>query len=584
MKPILRLLRLMRPFAGQVALSVFLGAATITASIGLLGTSADLIARAALQPSIADLQVAIVGVRFFGIARGVFRYLERLVSHSVNFHLLAALRVSFYRALEPLAPARLQDYRSGDLLERAMGDVERLEDFYVRAVAPPVTAVVVTTGMGLFLGRFDAALGEILVGGLLLAGVGVPLLARALGVRPAREMSASRAQLSAGLVDSVQGLADVLSAGQGGQRLEALRSVHRRVEHAQLRQAWASGATAGLSQLISHLTLLAVLAAAIPLVSAGELAGTLLAVIALLVLSSFEAVNGLPAAAQNLERSLQAARRLFELTDAPPAVSDPPDPRPLTPSADLDIRGLSFAYPQAPDEALIDVDLRVQAGQRVALVGPSGSGKSTLIHLLLRFWDYRQGSIRLGGMELRDCAAADARRMLALVPQNAYVFTSTLRQNLLLADPQAGDDALRQALERVGLAEWARALPEGLDTWLGERGQQMSAGERQRLALARALLQNAPLLLLDEPTANLDAPGELRLLDTLLDTAGERGVIWITHRLVRMESMDEIIVLDAGRVVERGTHAQLLGQGGLYACLFALQNRLLADESTGELL
>lgn len=575
MKTFLRLLGFLKPFRGGVALSVLASVATIASSIGLLGTSAYLISYAALRPSIAFLQVAIVGVRFFGISRGVFRYLERLSTHSVNFQLLSRLRVWFYQALEPLAPARLLQYRSGDLLQRAVGDIDVLENFYVRVVAPPLSALLITAGAGLLLGSWNVRLGGVLVGGLLLGGIAVPLVSYRLSRDPGRQLVGLRSELSANYVETLQGMADLLAYGQEEANRQRMAHLEGRLSGAQMRLAWAGGAGNALGQLVANLTLLAVLVVAIPLVGGGQLDGILLAVVSLVVLASFEAVAPLPQAAQTLEASLKATRRLFELVDAEPAVAEPEAPRPAPDSATISIQKLSFRYSADLPAALQDVDLTLTPGRKVALVGPSGAGKSTLLALLMRFWDAPAGTILIDGQDIRSFRSREARRLFSLVSQSTYIFTATLRQNLLLACPDAREAGLERALAQAGLMDWVRQLPDGLDTWLGERGQQMSGGERQRLALARALLQNAPVLLLDEPTAHLDTISERRVIETLQDVLRKRTVLWATHSLSGMDWMDEIVVLEHGRVVERGTHPQLLSANGLYAHLYQIQHDAL---------
>ncbi len=578
MKTFTRLLGFLRPFRAGVALSVLASAATIASSIGLLGTSAYLISYAALRPSIAYLQVAIVGVRFFGLSRGVFRYLERLSSHSVNFRLLSRLRVWFYRALEPLAPARLAQYHSGDLLQRAVGDIDVLENFYVRVIAPPLAALLVTLGAAWLVGGWSLQLASVLVGGLILGGVGVPWVALRLGKAPGQQLVQARSELSVRYVESMQGLADLLAYGQEDAVRQRLAGLERNLAGAQMRLAWAGGAGNALSQLVANLTLFVGLLIAIPLVGAGKLDGILLAVVSLVILASFEAVAPLPQAAQMLEASLKSAGRLFELVDAEPAVPEPAAPFNAPPSANISIKNLTFRY--APDQppALRDIDLELLPGHKVALVGPSGAGKSTLLAILMRFWDAPAGTIFSAGQDLRSYRSADARRLFALVSQSTYLFTATLRENLKLARPEAEADELERALQQAGLGDWFARLPEGLDTWLGERGQQMSGGERQRLALARALLQPAPVVLLDEPTAHLDPLTESAVSATLHAVLDGRTVLWATHSLKGMDWLDEIIVLDRGRIVERGRHPQLMKANGLYARLWRIQNETLPPD------
>ncbi len=561
----LRLVGFLRPLAGWVAVSVLLAAGTVASNIGLLGTSAYLIAQAALHPSVAALQVAIVGVRFFGIARSLLRYLERLASHSANFRLLAGLRAWVYQRLEPLAPAGLMGSRRGDLLDRLVADIEGLEDFYVRAVAPPFTALLVTLGMGLFLGVSFPGLGAVLAGGLAFSGLGVPWLAGRLGRRPGAQWVAARAQLATELVDGIQGMPDLLAFGRDADYLSGLQASGGGAARAQLRLAARGGLANALNGLITHLTLWVMLVAAIPLVRDGGMEGVTLAVVALVTLASFEATLPLGPAAQRLEAALQSAERLFAAADLPLPVTPPVAPAPAPASADLRIVGLTFGY--APDlpPALADFALDLPVGRRVGLVGPSGAGKSTLVNLLMRFWEYEHGSIRLDGRELREYAFDDVRSQISVVGQNPTLFNGTLRANLLLARPAASQTELEQALAQVQLADWAARLPRGLDTWVGERGVQISGGERQRLAVARGLLRAAPIWLLDEPTAHLDPANRRAVTALLLEMTRGRSVIWITHELSELAEMDEVIVLKDGTVVERGAPRDLTAQGGWYA-------------------
>jgi ATP-binding cassette subfamily C protein CydCD len=573
-----RLLQQAAPFAPWMALAILLGFATVGSSIGLLTTSAYLIARAALHPSIADLQVAIVGVRFFGIARGLFRYLERYVSHHTTFRLLARLRAWFYEALEPLAPARLLQFRSGDLLARIVADVETLENVFLRVIAPPAVALLVALLAGFLLGRFDPRLAGVLLSFLLLAGVGLPLLTRALGGGAGRRLVQVRAELNSTLLDGIQGMADLLAFDQVGRHLERLRSLGGELGSLQGQMAHIGGLHGALAGLLMNLATLGVLAVAIPLVSSADLDGVYLPLLALAVIASFEAVLPLPQAFQYLENSLEAARRLFDIVDAEPAVSEPLAPAPAPSSYSLRVENLRFAYDPGEPPSLDGVSFELPHGGQTAVVGPSGAGKSTLLHLLLRFWDYESGRILLGGRDLRAYRQEDVHRLVAVVSQRTHLFNATVRDNLLLARPDATTAEMIHAARQADIHDFIQSLPQGYDTPVGEQGLRLSGGQRQRLAIARAILKDAPLLLLDEPTASLDAITERQVMGTLQTIMTGRTALVATHRLVGLEAADEILVLRAGRIVERGCHQELLQVGGLYHRMWQLQTQVLADQ------
>lgn len=582
-----RMLGMIGPHTWLAALSVLLGFAAIISGVGLMATSALIISLAAVAPSIALLQVPIVGVRFFGLSRGVFRYLERYVSHDLTLRLLSRLRVMFYRALEPLSPAGLEAYHSGDLLSRALGDLAALENFYLRGVAPPLAAVLTTAAVCLFLGGFAPilALAQFLF--MLLTGVGLPVLIRLMSRSSGRELIDSRSRLNTLLVDGIQGLPDLQAAGVEGRHQQKIHRGIQRLNRAQTALVKFEGLGLALASLLANLAAWTMLLLAIPMVERGLLPGVYLAVITLAALSSFEAITPLISAAGYLESCLAAARRIFEILDLKPVVQEPAQPPPHAKSADLQVRELYFRYPPSQlrngaashinPPALAGITLSLSVGRQIALVGPSGAGKSTLVNLLQRFWEYDGGQILFDGREIRSYESGFVRSQIAVIAQHTYLFNASLRENLLIARPGASQSEIEGAAQAAGIHTWIETLPEKYDTWIGENGLRLSGGQRQRLAIARALLKDAPVIVLDEPTNGLDALTERQILKSLGTVLNGRTQLWITHRLAGLERMDEILVLDRGRLIERGAHADLLERRGLYRRLWDLQNQLIAE-------
>ena len=559
------------PFSKQMLVAVLLGFATIGSSIGLMSTSGFIISKAALQPSIAEIQLGIVSVRFFGVSRGVFRYLERLVSHDVTFKLLARLRVWFYRGIEPLAPARLQHISSGDLLSRVVADIETLENFFIRVIAPPLVAVLTLVLMVVFMGSVSVGLVTAISGFLLAAGLGVPLFTFWLSRGIGKKLVSARSRLNMVLVETVQGNADLLALGQAEPFQQRIAALSTQLINLQQRMAMIGGLHGALSGLLMYLATAVILILSIPLVTACRLDGVMLAVLALATMACFEAVMPLPLAFQYLEESVVAAQRLFELIDAQPAVADPPPPSPAPLDNRIAVQDLRFAYEDGTPPVLDGINFMVGRNGRLAIVGPSGAGKSTLINLLLRFYDYREGEIFLGGHSLKTIRQDDIRKMISVVSQRTHLFSGTIRDNLRIAKPDATNNELIKAAQSAQIHDFIMHQPEAYDTWIGEQGLRLSGGERQRLAIARAILKNAPILILDESTANLDAITERNVLQAIESLMVQRTTLIITHRLTGLEAVEEILVLRKGRVVERGTHDTLLQQGGLYRHMWDLQ-------------
>ncbi|MCL7379567.1 thiol reductant ABC exporter subunit CydD [Streptomyces sp. 35G-GA-8] len=563
---------------GRFVLALVLGSCALGSAVGLMAVSGWLISRASEQPPVLYLMIAVTATRAFGIGRAVFRYAERIVSHDAVLRMLADLRVSVYRRLERIAPAGLRETRRGDLLSRLVADVDELQDYWLRWLLPVGSALLVGVGAVGFTAWLLPEAGAVLAGGLLVAGVGVPLLSGVCARRAERQLAPARGLLATRVADLLSGVAELTVAGALKSRMRRTREADGTLTAIASRGASVNALGGGLSALVCGLTVAAAAYAGVGALADGRLAGVELAVVVLTSLAAFEAVTGLPLAVQYRQRSRRSAERVCEVLDAPVPVQEPERPAaaPVSPFP-LEVRGLAARYPGQRRDALSGFDLTLTAGKRVAVVGPSGSGKTTLAQVLLRFLDAREGGCRLGGTDTATLDGDTVRRFVGLCAQDAHLFDSSVRENLRLARTDATDDELRDALRRARLLDWVDALPAGLDTLVGEHGARISGGQRQRLALARALLADFPVLVLDEPAEHLDLATADALTTDLLAATEGRTTLLITHRLQGLDTVDEVIVLDGGRPVQRGTYAELAAEEGPL-------RRMLDRERAGDLL
>ncbi|MEU7471268.1 thiol reductant ABC exporter subunit CydD [Streptomyces sp. NPDC044984] len=548
---------------GRITLALLLGTLALGSAVGLMATSGWLISRASQQPPVLYLMMAVTATRAFGIGRAVFRYAERLVSHDAVLRMLADTRVAVYRRLERLAPAGLRGARRGDLLSRLVSDVDALQDYWLRWLLPAGAAVAVSALSVGFTAWLLPEAGAVLAAGLLAAGAGVPLLTGAVARRAERRLAPARGVLATRVTDLLTGTAELTVAGALPARTAGARRADGTLTRIASRAATATALGDGLTALISGLTVAAAALVGVQAVATGRLDGVALAVVVLTPLAAFEAVLGMPLAVQYRQRVRRSAERVYEVLDAPAPVREPEAPRqaPASPFP-LVVEGLAARHPGQDRDALAGVDLTLERGRRIAVVGPSGSGKTTLAQVLLRFLDPGAGSYTLAGVDAYALDGDDVRRLVGLCAQDAHLFNSSVRENLLLARKDATEDELRGALRRARLLEWADGLPDGLDTLVGEHGARLSGGQRQRLALARALLADFPVLVLDEPAEHLDLPAADALTADLLAATEGRTTLLITHRLAGLEAVDEVVVLDGGRVVQRGPYDELVATAG----------------------
>ncbi|MFH8678037.1 thiol reductant ABC exporter subunit CydC [Streptomyces lydicus] len=548
--PTVRLLRHLLPYWRRLLPAALASAGSELSAAALTATAGWLITRAAEQPPLASVSVAIVAVRALALARGALRYGDRLLGHDGVLRAVAGFRIRVYEALVPLAPAGTPAFRGGDLLTRLVDDVDAVQDLLLRVLIPvaagcAVAAAGTATAMVL-LPTAAALLGPLLA----VAGLVVPALVLRLSHRAGRAEKTARAELAAALLDVTQGAADLVAYGAQGRAHERARRASARIAALERRQALTTSLASAVVLLLQGAATAGVTWLALRGHAAGALPAVHLTVLAVLALVSFEALAPLPAAARHLAEVRASARRLADLFDTPPPVTDPPAPVPLPTGEPLgvEITDLRVRHRPGGPPVLDGVSLRLPPGHRVVLRGASGSGKSTLLAALLRFVPYEAGSIRVGGRELRDCAAADVRRVITGMTQDAHVFHTTIRANLVLARPGATDADLREVARRARLLDWIESLPDGWDTLLGGDGATMSGGQRGRLLLARALLADPPVLVLDEPTEGLDPETAAAVLADILDATRGRTTLLVTHERSGLAAADEVVTLDRGRI------------------------------------
>lgn len=555
MSELWRLWTLFRPYRLWMLLGTLLAILTLLANVMLMAVSGWFLATMAIAGAAGismNYYVPAVLIRGSAIVRTAGRYGERLINHEATFRLIASLRVWFYSHLEPLAPARLQAYHSGDLLSRIRADIDALDNLYVRVLVPVVVAAVSILLFTVFLFLHAPALALAGLIFLLLAGAVLPIWSECRGRAPGQRIAEDEAILRSAVIDGVQGMAELTVYGVTERQAQRIDDLSHRLIADQARLSSDHGLTQAAVFLCAGLSLWVLLWLAVPMVREGQILPPNLAMLALFTLASFEAVAPLPQAFQLLGRTLAAARRLFAIVDTEPAVVEPTGPSPQPTHFDIAFKQVTFSYPDAARPAITDINLHVPAGTRAAVIGATGSGKSTLFNLLLKFWAADAGQIQIGGADIAEFRGDDLRHHIAVVSQHTHLFDATIRENLLLADPDASQDAIEDACRVAQIHDFIAELPEGYDTWVGETGVRLSGGQGRRIAIARALLKDAPILLLDEPTEGLDATTERDLMQALNRLMVGRTVLLITHRPAGLDWVDQVLVLDDGRTVAHG--------------------------------
>lgn len=566
MRALLPYLALYKRHIWLLTLGVVLAIVTLLASIGLLTLSGWFLSASAVV-GVAGIysfnyMLPAAGVRGAAIIRTAGRYFERLVSHDATFRVLQHLRVFTFSKLLPLSPAGLARFRQGELLNRVVADVDTLDHLYLRVISPLIGALVVIVVVTAGLSILDVTL-ALTLGGIMLVTLLVlpPLFYRA-GKPAGESITQMRGQYRQQLTAWLQGQAELMLFSASDRYRKQLEKTEQRWQDAQRRQAELTALSQALMLLIGGVAVVAMLWLTSAGVGGNSQPGALIALFVFCALAAFEALAPVTGAFQHLGQVIASARRITQITGQQPEVTFAAGEGQAFGQVSLTLNQVTFSYPQQPSPALENISLQVGAGEHIAILGRTGCGKSTLLQLLTRAWDPANGEILLNDQPLTRLNEATLRQAMSVVPQRVHLFSATLRDNLSLAAPGASDIQLMKALERVGLEKLLE--DSGLNAWLGEGGRQLSGGELRRLAIARALLHDAPLMLLDEPTEGLDATTESQILDLLPEVMREKTVLMVTHRLRGLARFNRIIVMDNGKIIEQGSHAELLAEQGRY--------------------
>lgn len=566
MRDLLPYLKLYKKHWFGLSLGMLLAFLTLAASIGLLTLSGWFLSAAA----VAGLTIAretfnymLPGafVRGFAMGRTAGRWGERVVSHNATFKLLTDLRVFFFKKLAPLIPGRVSNLRDADLLNRLVADIDAMDHVYLRLVSPMVVGVLGIAGLTALVCWFDTELGLVLGGVLLVLVLTWPVLFYKLGKQNGSQLTQNKADLRIATLDWLQGYSELTLFGAEERYRDAILSTQAKLLQNQKFNAHFAGLAQALLMLANGWMIVLMLWLAADGVG-GNMPDPLIALVVFATMASVELLMPIAGAFQHLGQTLTSARRLNDIILSEPEVQFPEQETKHSNQYTIDYQDVSFHYPDGDSQVVKNINLHIPAQHKVAIVGQTGSGKSTLIQLLNRYWDVQQGEVSIAGQPIKQWSESQLRRSISVVSQRVDILNGSLRNNLLMASPQASDEVLAATLTQVGLD---KLLSEtGLDTWLGDGGRQLSGGEKRRIGIARALLHNAPILLLDEPTEGLDKQTEQQIMQLFEQHFAGKTVLFITHRLVNLDKMDIICLIEQGEIVEQGSHQDLLAQGGRY--------------------
>lgn len=577
MKIIELMTTLMKKHIPYVLLSLLTALLTILSNIGMLSASSVLISRAALQPDVLDLMTLIVAVRFFSISRGVFRYVERTISHNTTFKILSSLRKWFFKSFNESYSENQRQFKTGNIYTKLVNDVDTLKEFFLRVIYPLFTAILTFAVTAVFLALFSIKVTITYIVFYIFCGFVLPLMLFYINTKLMEKENTLKKEINLALLDILNGILEISVYSLKDMLSNRYNCLRDELNQTQKKKVVITGLGDNLYSFSVTLLMAITLIESAPLTAAGKLNGIYYAMLPLAIMASFEALLPMPNIFYKFNESITAGKNIFSIIKTSNQNTWVTEGN--ASNSNISVKNLSLREKDSESFILRDISFELPAGKKLAIVGISGSGKSTLLKTLLGFMDYCEGFITLGGIPYSKLSMDTIRKQYSYVEQNPYIFNTSIRENLLIADPQANDAVVKSALDNAQISDFINELPEGIKTSLGQFGYKVSGGEKQRLAIARALVKNSPVFLLDEPTAGLDVELEKKLVDAIYSYLKNRSCIWVTHRLVCMDKMDEIIVLEKGGIEERGTHNELLHLRGLYYKLWNTQKQYLSNQS-----
>lgn len=585
---------LMKKHIPLVILSLFMGTFTVLSSIGMFSTSSVLISKAALHPDVLDLMILIVGIRFLGISRGVFRYLERIFSHDTTFRVLSSVRKWFYKNFEDNYSENNKVYKKGDIYSKIVSDVDSLKEYYLRGVYPLIIAILTGIITAIFLSYFNKIISYYYILIYFFCGIILPLVLFIFNTKLMEKESEVKKELNLILLDMLKGILEVTIYSMKEEFNYKFSLLNNELSKIQKKKNLIATVEDNIHALFVSLGMVISLLVAAPLVIENKLSGIYYAMLPLAIMASFEALLQIPSILYKLQIAHNAGNNILSITEKNDNFRSNNSNRNkevsfrnftnlnndrLTKKAldnyNLSVNNLSVYDKNSGNFIIKELSFNLPYGKKIGIVGFSGSGKSSILKTLMGFMKFQKGDIKLGGISYDKLAIDEIRKIYAYVEQNPYIFNATIKENLFIANTGADEYSIIDILKRAHIFNLIKALPGGVDSLLGEYGSKVSGGEKQRLAIARALLKESKILLLDEPTASLDVGLEKKVIDSIYNTIKDKSCIWVTHRLVRMDRMDEILVIHGGEVVERGTHSELLNNKGPYYKLWSAQHQYL---------